>query len=242
MPEAQFRLNPALDADALAATFAAERRLHVPDFLVDEDARALHQSLVRATAWELGINHGKAPHFFDPGQLTAQQKEQLTRLARLAAPDALHYRFERIIIPDGAAARAASEQLYDRFAAFMSSAPVLDLMRRITGAEPIAFADAMATAYGEGDFLELHDDTGAADQNRHAAYVFNLSPEWRADWGGLLLFLSPEGHVERGFTPLFNALNLFAVPQRHIVSMVTPAARSRRYSISGWLRSGTPPA
>jgi Rps23 Pro-64 3,4-dihydroxylase Tpa1-like proline 4-hydroxylase len=37
--------------------------------------------------------------------------------------------------------------------------------------------------------------------------------------------------------PKFNTLDLFAVPQQHSVSMVTPAAPVRRYAVTGWLRS-----
>ena len=56
------------------------------------------------------------------------------------------------------------------------------------------------------------------------------------DIGGLLLFDGEDGHIERGFTPSFNALNLFTVPQPHSVSRVAPFAANRRYSITGWLR------
>jgi Rps23 Pro-64 3,4-dihydroxylase Tpa1-like proline 4-hydroxylase len=67
--------------------------------------------------------------------------------------------------------------------------------------------------------------------------VFGLTPQWRIEWGGLLLFHGADGQVERGFVPRFNSLALFAVPQLHSVSMVTRAAPYRRYSITGWLRS-----
>jgi SM-20-related protein len=112
---------------------------------------------------------------------------------------------------------------------------VVDFLRVVTGKKGIDFADAQATAYGPGHFLTAHDDEVAGKQ-RHAAYVFNLTPVWRVDWGGLLLFHGADGHVSRGFTPSFNALNIFAVPQPHSVSMVAPFAANRRYSVTGWLR------
>jgi Rps23 Pro-64 3,4-dihydroxylase Tpa1-like proline 4-hydroxylase len=122
-----------------------------------------------------------------------------------------------------------------QFASFMSSPDVVALLRRITDKPAIAFADAQATAYGPGHFLTAHDDE-IAGKERHAAYVFNLTPVWRVDWGGLLLFHGVDGHIDRGFAPSFNALNIFAVPQPHSVSMVAPYAANRRYSITGWLR------
>ena len=38
------------------------------------------------------------------------------------------------------------------------------------------------------------------------------------------------------FTPLWNSLSLFRVPQPHVVSLVAPWAGSARYSITGWFR------
>ena len=87
--------------------------------------------------------------------------------------------------------------------------------------------------------VELLDEAADLPSFRHplnAAYVFGLSPDWRTEWGGLLLFHRAGGEVE-GLTPAFNTLNLFAVPQLHSVSQVTRAAPMRRYSIPGWLRS-----
>ena len=44
--------------------------------------------------------------------------------------------------------------------------------------------------------------------------------------------------VAEAWAPGFNTLALFAVPQRHSVSLVTPSAAYRRYSVTGWLRTG----
>jgi Rps23 Pro-64 3,4-dihydroxylase Tpa1-like proline 4-hydroxylase len=63
-----------------------------------------------------------------------------------------------------------------------------------------------------------------------------MTPRWRVDWGGLLLFVDERGNVSRGLTPAFNALNLFRTPQPHTVSAVAPFAGANRLSITGWLR------
>ena len=60
---------------------------------------------------------------------------------------------------------------------------------------------------------------------------------WRAEWGGLLLFKDDAGEVVEAFTPGFNVLNVFRVPQAHAVSMVTPFAGAPRLSITGWWRT-----
>jgi Rps23 Pro-64 3,4-dihydroxylase Tpa1-like proline 4-hydroxylase len=77
---------------------------------------------------------------------------------------------------------------------------------------------------------------------RRAAYVLNLTPEWRPDWGGLLQFYDAMGNVSRAFTPGFNVLNIFRVPQPHSVSWVTPLAAAPRYAVTGWLRAAAPGA
>ena len=51
----------------------------------------------------------------------------------------------------------------------------------------IEFADAQATCYTSGDFLNKHDDS-APGKNRLAGYVLNLTPAWNPNWGGALQF------------------------------------------------------
>ena len=71
---------------------------------------------------------------------------------------------------------------------------------------------------------------------RLVAYAFTFTPNWRTDYGGILHFLDEEGHVDEGYLPTFNALNLFRIPALHAVSYVTPYAQGGRYSIIGWFR------
>ena len=67
------------------------------------------------------------------------------------------------------------------------------------------------------------------------AHVFNFTRVWNPDWGGLLVFHGADGHVERGFTPGFNSLNLFRTPQSHSVTQVSTFAQQPRLAISGLL-------
>ncbi|MNL50034.1 hypothetical protein D3C87_1730150 [compost metagenome] len=70
--------------------------------------------------------------------------------------------------------------------------------------------------------------------------MLNLTPRWRAEWGGQLQFLDADGDVSESLIPAFDALNVFRVPQSHAVSVVAPFAGAPRYSITGWWRSQTP--
>ena len=162
---------------------------------------------------------------------------QLEQAVHEAARTGFQYRYESIRVPDDAEQRAEKGTLLDILAEFLSSGAARDMLRAVTGARDIAFADAQATCYRPGDFLTAHDDA-VAGKARRAAYVLGLTPGWRAEWGGLLLFHGKAGRIDDGFVPAFNSLSLFAVPQDHSVSFVAPFAPVHRYSITGWLRSG----
>lgn len=239
-----FTINPDLDVEALRDRFRATGRVHIAHFLEPEGAARLADHLRTRSDWILVINQDDK--LFELGRdaqaaLSEAQKSQLEAAVFRNARHGFQYRYETLRVPDSAAERAADPTLLVRFAEFLSSAEALAFLRQITSAAAIKFADAQATAYSPGHFLTAHDDD-VAGKNRVAAYVMNLSPDWRIDWGGLLLFEGRDGHVEEGFVPSFNALNLFAVPAHHSVSYVAPFAPRRRYSITGWLRTIDPPA
>ena len=118
----------------------------------------------------------------------------------------------------------------------INDTPFLDLVRAVTGIEELIKADAQATLYAPGHFLGRHDDSHVGEGWR-IAYVLSLCDgEWRLDWGGYLNFLDAQGDVIAGYKPRFNALNLFAVPQRHQVTYVAPFAPVARFAITGWFR------
>ena len=117
-----------------------------------------------------------------------------------------------------------------KLVAFLTSPQFLHFAREVTGDESIAWISATATLYKPLDFLAVHDD---GLTNRNIAYVLNMTPEWKPDWGGALQFYDRDDHIEEGYFPTFNALNLFRVPKRHSVSQVASFG-GLRYSISGW--------
>ena len=240
MGPAQFRLNPALDAQKLAAAFRAKTRLHIPDFLVPADAEQLLSALEEDQSWKLVMNQGDKRMELDRGIQASLSPGQLTKVDEAvyaAAQRGFQFRYENIRVPITEAERDANPGLLNAFASFLSSEEILAFLRTVTGAADISFADARATSYGPGHFLTAHDDD-AAGQDRRVAYVFNLTKQWNVDWGGLLTFHGAGGTRVESLVPAFNAMNLFAVPQVHSVGFVAPFAPCRRYSITGWLRAG----
>lgn len=235
-----FRLNPALDHAALAETFAATGQVQIRDLLHPDDAAALHAEMRRREDWKQIVNSGGKVFDLDRptrAAMSPEQREALDQAVYAGAREGFQHRYEAIRVPDAAAEREASSDLFAKFALWLSGGQTREFLRRLIGRPELDFADAQATAYSPGDFLTAHDDA-VEGKGRLAAYVFGLTPQWRAEWGGLLLFHDGEGDIARGLTPRFNALNLFAVPQLHSVSMVTRSAPFRRYAVTGWLRSG----
>lgn len=233
------------DIAALAAQFRQYGHVHIPHFLHAADAEAMHLNLRGRADWRqvLTTQDGGAVELDRPtrADLTSAQIQALDDAVYAQARGGFQYRYETVRVPDGAAARLDSADLLADFANWMSAGEGRDFLRQVTGHDDIVFADAQGTAFSPGDFLTGHDD--AIDgKARRAAYVFGLTPVWRLEWGGLLLFHGPDGHVSNGLTPTFNSLNLFAVPQMHSVSEVTRAAAYRRYSVTGWLRAEAQPA
>jgi Rps23 Pro-64 3,4-dihydroxylase Tpa1-like proline 4-hydroxylase len=165
--------------------------------------------------------------------------EALETAVLVGARKGFQHRYEAVRVPDEEAERKTSTDMLAKFALWLSQGEARDLLRVVAGTDAIDFADAQGTCYSPGDFLTAHTDENPG-KYRHGAYVFSLTPQWQIDWGGLLLFHGQDGNVDFGITPRFNALNIFAVPQVHSVSMVNRIAPYRRYSITGWLRSNIP--
>ena len=228
------------DAAALARAFAADGFVQIPDFLAGDAAERLHRLLRERRDWRQVVASESGAVELDRqarAAMAPEQRQALDDAVYARARAGFQYRYETIRVPDEAEARAAWGDPLASLAAWLSTGEARAFLRIVTGADDIAFADAQATAYSPGDFLTGHDDA-VEGKGRRAAYVLGLTPQWRLEWGGLLLFHGADGHVARGLTPAVNSLNLFAVPAMHSVSEVTRAAAFRRYAVTGWLRAG----
>jgi hypothetical protein len=234
------RLSPSLDVAALRAAFAARRRLHIPGVLDPDSAEAVVAAMEAFGGWKLSVSAGGEAFELPLADRVAAEpgKQGWIDQARVDGTEPrMQYIFDtrRLDMEPGDAPRDAVGEVLP----FLNGPEFLSLARGVTGDDRIDFADAQATRYRAGQVLTGHDDA-AAGKNRLYAYVLNLTREWRADWGGLLAFEGADGHIEEGFAPAFNALNLFAVPMRHAVTQVASFAPRDRLSITGWLRSRRP--
>ena len=237
-----FELNPAVDRGAAKQAFARERRVQIRDFLTEPAARTIHRVLSRETPWGLAWKAGDdGPHALRARELAAQQPAEVQAISRkvAAAAGGRDYAFAYAQYPILTAYQEGwrDHQALDLLMEHINDEPLMDLVREVTGMADLVKADAQATLYGPHHFLALHDDSHVAEGWR-VAYVMNFcAEEWRPNWGGYLLFYDEDGDVVAGFKPRFNALNLFAVPQKHSVSYVPPFAPVGRFAITGWFRN-----
>ena len=234
-----FRLNPDLDIAALAKEYAANTRVRINRLLADDGLAEFYDDLEAREDWWHLMSAATGVIELDRetrAAMTPERRAALDTEVHAVSRKRFGYRYEGLRVPDDEE-RLAGDPLTD-FAELMQSEPMLDMLRTVTGATELAFTDGQATAYGPGDFLTCHDDN-VAGKNRLAAYVFGMTPGWRPEYGGVLLFHGADHGTVTGHVPRFNTLDLFAVPQLHSVSMVTPAAPGRRYAVTGWLRAGS---
>lgn len=236
-PPVRLALQP--NVRQIAQVYARAGRVHITPLLSRECAERAYRSLVEEVPWQLHLNDGEKSY-----DLAQEQVRLLPEATRVLLHERVHanaqqgfqYLFDNFPLSDAYALGRNLDMYAMRVFEFLNTPEFLDFVRQVTGSDEIASADAQATLYRPGHFLTQHDDLATGVQ-RIAAYVLNLTPQWRPDWGGILNFLDRDGHVAEGYTPAFNALNIFKVPQPHCVSYVAPFARAGRYSITGWLRA-----
>ena len=230
-------LNPALDVSRMAMEFTRNGRVHIPDILTPESAARVHRCLEQETEFSIITRKDDGYVRLRPGAgLSPQQQADLMNRTYAAAREGFHYLYDNHPMSNDGEPYAEPAHYLAAITGFLNSEAMLDFARHVTGSTAIDFAEAQATRYRPGHFLNLHDDSHGRHK-RVAAYVLNMTPRWRPDWGGALLFQDRPGHIAEGYLPAFNALNILAVPQPHWVEMVAPYAGAARYAITGWFRS-----
>lgn len=229
------RLNPALDAAALAQQFATHGRLRVQNILAPECATLIADCLEKATPFDLALlDDNGAPLVLRGQRIDWNDPRIAAAVARAGSGFSFLYRSFPMLT--AYQQRQPPGHLLHTVFEFLNSAPVIDFLHHVTGHADIVRLDAQATLYEPGCFLTTHNDLLPA-HNRRAAYVLGFTRRWLFDWGGLLLFFDEARHVQDGYMPGFNTLDLFSVPQLHAVTSVAPFARAGRYAITGWARA-----
>lgn len=234
------------DLTELRRRFATHRRVVIPGIFDPEFAARVLEAARTLTGWLLVTRISGQHREFDAEQmenLADDKQKPFESLVMAEARAGFQYRFERHLLYDNLRAGNLPAGPLRTMAEQLNSEPFIRLLHDIMDRpyEPDAtFCDGQLTRYRAGHFLTSHDDE-LPEFRRIAAYVVNLTPAWIADYGGLLMFTGEDGHVQEAFTPKFNTLSFFEVPQQHAVNMVSPFAAGERHAVTGWLRRGPPP-
>lgn len=238
-----WRIRERGDAADIREAFKAEGWAQAFDFLEPEAVDAVAALIDAHADWRVTYNAGH-----DAYQATRDEWEAAGEAARAALVAQIHKRAQRGFqylfehMPVSEIVRKGEDAgPLGALHVWFNQPAFLGRLQEMTGVDlgARAHVDVYVTRYGPGHFLTDHDDA-FSKADRHAAYVLNLTPTWRPDWGGQLALINERGDITRGLTPSFNTLNFFRVPQPHAVMPVAPYAGARRVSISGWLRGDGP--
>ena len=227
-------LNPELGTAQLGERFRGDGRVRI-ERMFTRGAPELYHYLEANEDWIQLVNHETGAHemawqdWCRPG---SPHRSDLEPGMFARANEGFQYSYAALRIP--AADETEDNPVLTALADLMRAGPMQALLEGVTGLVAPTFTDGQVTAYGEGDFLTGHDDD-LAGSGRKVAFVLGLTPRWRLEWGGLLLFHELGAVTCAGLVPQFNTLDLFAIPRYHSVSMVTRAAPRRRFSVTGWL-------
>ena len=237
-PHPPLRINGDLPIETFAARYAETGLVQIPLFLRAEDADDVTKAMEGLTWNIVAPDENSETLVITPEVIKkfgdAQVRQFLQSALRRAASG---FSFVHMSYALQDEHRRDPSAPIHRATEFLESPAFLDFGRRVIGAAAVGGVRAQASFYRPGDFLTLHDDTHRKDQ-RLAAFTLGFTRQWRADWGGQLLFHDAEGNVSQGLRPGFNVLTLFKVPRVHSVAQVASYAGSKRLSLTGWLLAG----
>lgn len=230
-------INNDLRIESYRARLDAVGRVQIPAFLQESSAERLRQCLSREVPWEPGQRSDRPPLLPSTAQELSPPQQDRARLMEAVrrAMSGFEFFFDRFKMIEARRDGMHPELVLHVVVDFLNSPDFLAFARELTGDHGIRMVSAMAVRYRAGHFLRMHDDKSHGE-DRAFAYVINLGRNWEADWGGLLQFVDDRQNVVETFTPHWNSLSLFRVPQAHQVSQVAPWAGDHRYSITGWFR------
>lgn len=115
-------------------------------------------------------------------------------------------------------------------------------MGELTGRDCSGDVIGAPSLYKSGDFSLPHSDWSA---QRTAAFVWHLTRDWKAAWGGALYWIPGNlAHISNAqHAASYNTLVLFGVTTKstHFVTPVSRHARGKRLAFNGWFQSSWEP-
>lgn len=228
------QLNPDIQWSTYYSQYLKDNRVRITNFLSNDSAMQLLDCLKNQVNFNLAFTYNRQPGEIsksDYEALPQQQKEEIIKTVHHDASQGIGFLYGRHLIQPNTESIGLLKELIN----LMNSNTVLENISQLVKQPGIKLASGQATEYKNGYFLTRHNDI-VEKEKRIVAYVLNLTPEWHPDWGGLLQFYEQDGAPLNAWSPVFNSLTLFDVSHVHAVTYVTPYAKERRLSVTGWFR------
>lgn len=226
-----FPFNEKINLNDFKEPFLTNQKLRVCDILSFEEAAHLYQALSENVTFDTAMAVDGKNIVVSAEEWKALKDEQRKQIYFNLMENAAKgngFSYGRRYITENEA-----NTVLNNFFSALNSERVLSAMSEMTGVGDLNYASMQATRFVPGQFLTRHKDV-VEQEGRKLAYVFNLSPEWHPDWGGLLQFFNEDGTTTESWTPNFNTLSLFTVENIHSVTYLTPFAKKPRYALTGW--------
>ena len=224
-------LNTKLDVDTLKDLYHKQNYVRIENILADEYVKNIAKSILNEIKWDLCYLSENGPVSLSEAELSKfgpQQSAQLNQKIMSMALKGFSYYYYRSDLME------TKNTVLNSFFQDLNGDGFLDFCREITGESSVDTLNGQFACFSPGCFLRKHTDK-TDKEKRAAAYVFNFTPVWNNDWGGLLHMLNDEQEIIDTIEPFFNSLTLFKVPALHYVSQVANYAKGKRYTATGWL-------
>lgn len=198
------------------------------DFLPEEQAEALAEVINRTQNYRYAYKtfEDELPKVFTGASKDKplRDKEE-SKLKQSLVEGHFTYRQKRVV---------EHRDCFCRYCSFvedtLKSQDFIEYIEALGDVEDLELLKHFASIYDVGDFLSIHPDP-----NYDVAFIFNLSKDWRYEYGGCLTIFD-EG-VPKVILPKFNSLVLMYLGEGgidHYVSEVSRLAPHPRIAISGW--------
>lgn len=229
-------LNPDLDLEKIRTEFQSTGMVVIDQILKPEVAESLHSFLINMPdeterswwTWARWTEDTGARLVYTQ-PIHKEQSEKLRKDAQERRKKGLYsYAFKRTAEDHYATCNCR----LCMFKQWLSSDEMMNFVGDITG-NRYHLINMFANKYQAGDYLDRHTDKVGP---RDLTYVFNLTKNWKAEFGGLLLMID-QG---RFYVPGFNKLILFNLPpggRLHCVTEVAQGIEEPRLGITGWMRT-----
>lgn len=231
-------INPELDIDSIREEFLSNRYVVIRDFLKPEYAEVLYEWFNNEMPidWWYSSSYPKedGSDGFDKIRNTEDNLERIAMKHKYVLSEMYKgnfaYHFHRTL-QDHVDGCDCTECGFRRWTNSYENVRFLNNLVE----EPVKHADTMfAAAYLPNDFLSPHVDS----PNGRLGYVFQLTKDWKPQYGGNLHFMHDHDTIDEVSIPDFNTLTLFDLPKGegklHFVSTVSPGVEELRLTFTGW--------